>query len=290
MLLRSCQCALAQRYPDFEVVVADNAGKYVAQEVLASISDPRLKVVRHEKNIGFTGNINACVEHCRHEIVKPMCDDDLLHPDFLHHAAPLVDDDTLVVTDCRKFSLNKLPEHLDEPVPEALDANRRAAGYGKDLWRMPYGSFPTATIFNKTFFKSQGGYDSQSLVSDWDFLVKACLHKNICHLNTPLCYMGVWDQSITEKIQSSQPYYFPAGGLFTKYAVLRNHKLDPLEKVHLTLTLVFDFMLQFIRLIRHCNLKNYRSGYIKYLHEWWSCIHGLERSGQCYSDADALSL
>ena len=78
MLLRTCEVALEQNYPDFEVVVSDNGGEFSAEGALASIDDPRLKIYRNEENVGFSGNMNRCLELCQYDIIKPCCDDDLI--------------------------------------------------------------------------------------------------------------------------------------------------------------------------------------------------------------------
>ncbi|HEY5652868.1 MAG TPA: glycosyltransferase, partial [Pontiella sp.] len=52
VLKRTCESALAQRYPNFEVVVSDNAGTIQASDMLSSLDDARLKVIRNEKNLG----------------------------------------------------------------------------------------------------------------------------------------------------------------------------------------------------------------------------------------------
>ena len=53
--------ALSQTYRNFEVLISDNASTDRTQEVLKQFSDPRVRVVRQETNIGLLPNWNACL-------------------------------------------------------------------------------------------------------------------------------------------------------------------------------------------------------------------------------------
>ena len=271
-ILRSCcKNVLAQRYSDFEVVVSDNGGKYFAEVELADILDDRLRIVRNEDNLGFTGNINKCVDSCRHEIIKPMCDDDLLHPDCLSRTVSHVGEGTVVVVDHQKFNLNTEPECLNKSLSCTAPHTKRPAGYGLDLWHLPFSACPSTTLFTKSLFRTLNGYDELSLVSDWDFLVRACVGHEVCHVKLPLCYMGVWDESLTEQINVDQPFYFPAAGLYTKSNIFKSGGIGFLNQMLLVLELLLEVVVQFFRLLRHFNQKIYRSGFVKYLSEWITC-------------------
>jgi glycosyltransferase involved in cell wall biosynthesis len=83
-LLKDCVfSALAQTYKRFEVLVSDNASTDGTAEFLASISDPRLRVVRQKSNIGLNGNWNACLTAAKGEYIVFVSDDDRVNLDFL---------------------------------------------------------------------------------------------------------------------------------------------------------------------------------------------------------------
>jgi glycosyltransferase involved in cell wall biosynthesis len=85
--------ALAQTYPDFEVLVSDNASTDDTSAVLAKFADPRVRVVRHETNIGMVGNWNACLKEARGDYLALVPDDDRISPWFLERCMRLVDDE-----------------------------------------------------------------------------------------------------------------------------------------------------------------------------------------------------
>jgi len=89
--LKDCVvAALAQTYARFEVLVLDNASTDNTSEELRAINDQRLRVVRHEKNIGGVGNLIACLEEARGDYVVFVPDDDWIAPWMLERCASLV--------------------------------------------------------------------------------------------------------------------------------------------------------------------------------------------------------
>ncbi len=75
--------ALAQTYPNIEVIVADNCSNDHTREVVESFRNPRIDYVRHESNIGPYRNFNFCVERARGKYFCLLHDDDLMDPDFV---------------------------------------------------------------------------------------------------------------------------------------------------------------------------------------------------------------
>jgi glycosyltransferase involved in cell wall biosynthesis len=75
--------ALAQSYPNFEILVSDNASTDETEEVLKEFDDRRLRVVRQESNIGPLRNWNACLAEARGEYIVLVPDDDRIAPQML---------------------------------------------------------------------------------------------------------------------------------------------------------------------------------------------------------------
>ncbi|MBN2161940.1 MAG: glycosyltransferase family 2 protein [Pontiellaceae bacterium] len=266
ILKATCEQALKQRYPDFEVVVSDNGGSYAAADALASIEDPRLRVCTNTDNAGFTGNINRCVEHCKYDIIKPICDDDLIHPDYLSATVPLVDDTKLVVVDVEKFIFGQTPAGLDAEISLPAASETRSAGYDHGIWHLPYmeDSIPSATLFTRSLFTALGGYDSNTITSDWDFFIEAGLNVEIVHVKETLCFVGVWDGSLTEMMMGT-PYFYPRESLYTKFRVMRFKKLSLLNRLRIALMILKEFIWQGLRPIRHPLSKAYWAGFAEYI-------------------------
>jgi glycosyltransferase involved in cell wall biosynthesis len=82
-LAESLRSAVAQTYADIEIIVLDNDSQDNTEVVVASVaaSDSRIRYVRHSRNIGLVGNLNACVQLAQGKFVKILCADDTLEPE-----------------------------------------------------------------------------------------------------------------------------------------------------------------------------------------------------------------
>lgn len=72
---------LAQTMPDFEIVVVDDGSRDDTVEVLARIRDPRLRVVRAERNGGPAIARTLALAHARGRFIAGLDQDDLCHPE-----------------------------------------------------------------------------------------------------------------------------------------------------------------------------------------------------------------
>jgi glycosyltransferase involved in cell wall biosynthesis len=89
-LKRCLFSAFSQTYPCLEVLVSDNASTDGTEKYLASISDPRLCVMRQASNIGPLPNCNACLSAANGEYIVFVPDDDSIAPHFLDSCIALV--------------------------------------------------------------------------------------------------------------------------------------------------------------------------------------------------------
>jgi hypothetical protein len=82
--LAGCLAGLtAQTFPDFEIIIADNASTDNTREIVESMGDPRISYIRHGQNIGAYENFIYCSTLGTGEFLILHQDDDLLHADFL---------------------------------------------------------------------------------------------------------------------------------------------------------------------------------------------------------------
>src|SRR4051812_34766818 len=78
-LLASVQSALAQTYRDPEVLVLDDGSTDGAvDDLLAAVSDPRLRVLRHP-NRGLSATLNRGIQEAEGELLARLDADDLAH-------------------------------------------------------------------------------------------------------------------------------------------------------------------------------------------------------------------
>jgi glycosyltransferase involved in cell wall biosynthesis len=75
--------AVAQTYPNLEIIVSDNCSTDDTQQVVRSVADERVRYIKHPENIGPFDNWNFCVEQAKGVYFLLLHDDDLIDPDYV---------------------------------------------------------------------------------------------------------------------------------------------------------------------------------------------------------------
>ncbi len=88
----SVRSVLDQEGVEFEYVIVDDASTDGTSDRLAAISDPRLRVIRNESNIGFTRSAIRAVTACRGDYVAVHGAGDLSLPGRLAQQAAFLDE------------------------------------------------------------------------------------------------------------------------------------------------------------------------------------------------------
>jgi glycosyltransferase involved in cell wall biosynthesis len=88
----SVESVLAQKRGDLELIVVDDGSRVPIREALEGIDDPRLRVLRHERNRGLPRARNTALRAARSPLVSQLDSDDVWHPDYLEAVAPRFDD------------------------------------------------------------------------------------------------------------------------------------------------------------------------------------------------------
>lgn len=86
------ESALAQSYPDFELLISDNASMDDSLEVIGRYQDKRIRVFRQIANRGLYFNWNLCLREARGEYFKLLQADDLLTATCLETAVAAMDE------------------------------------------------------------------------------------------------------------------------------------------------------------------------------------------------------
>ena len=110
--LRSClELALSCDDPDLEVVVSDNHSMDGTDAYLATMTDPRLKVVRPEGRVAMRLNFETGLNAATGDYVIVIGDDDGVLPSGLRWLRAVLEKDRPEVGDKMKQYYDKLVEH-----------------------------------------------------------------------------------------------------------------------------------------------------------------------------------
>ena len=79
----SIQSVLNQTFLNFELVVIDDCSTDRTLDVARSFSDPRIRIIQNEANLGYIGNFNRTVSEAKGKYLKILCHDDVIVPSCL---------------------------------------------------------------------------------------------------------------------------------------------------------------------------------------------------------------
>jgi glycosyltransferase involved in cell wall biosynthesis len=85
------ESVLAQTFSDFELLAVDDCGPRASIQILESFGDPRIRIVRNERNLGQVGSLNEGLAAARGEYVARLDQDDLCLPDRLERQVAVLD-------------------------------------------------------------------------------------------------------------------------------------------------------------------------------------------------------
>src|SRR6201992_83559 len=100
----------------FEVIVIDDASTDNTLEVISSYSDPRIRLIRHEKNVGHIGTINEGLRAAHGAFIARIDPDDRYRPYFLlktiekfkkHQEVGMVYGDVALINDCSEIMVER---------------------------------------------------------------------------------------------------------------------------------------------------------------------------------------
>ena len=85
------ESVLAQTFTDFEVAVIDDGSTDATPTIVRGISDPRVRLVRHERNLGIPAARNQGLDTARGFYIATLDSDDLMHPRRLERQVAFLD-------------------------------------------------------------------------------------------------------------------------------------------------------------------------------------------------------
>jgi len=222
------ESVLAQTFPDFELIVLDNASTDKTLEILGPFKDSRLRIIRQASNIGAAANFNAALHEARGEWVKVLCADDLLYPDCLKKqmAETARDEGGRPVLLCsardiidatgRRWMRRRFPGRCGRV--SGAEAIRRSVRAGTNLF-----GEPAAVLMHRETALKAGGFDpAWRFCTDLDLWVRILQHGDLYADSGALCAFRVSAQSWSMALGHLQAEEF--------YSWMARRQLDGLLK------------------------------------------------------------
>jgi cellulose synthase/poly-beta-1,6-N-acetylglucosamine synthase-like glycosyltransferase len=199
-LAQALASVLAQTFQDYEVIVSDNCSQDHTGDVVRAVTDPRVRYVRNETNIGLFGNMNQCLELARGEYVCILPDDDLYAPTLLERESAILDRHAQVgFVHAAAYQIDSAGAGLSlvrsYPSDCVLDGDQEFVGYlkGHNVW------FPTAMV-RRSLYRQVGAFDPSFLCSDFLMWLRLSLHGDVAYIAEPLAGIRVHASTISSNI------------------------------------------------------------------------------------------
>ena len=158
---------LGQTVGELELIVADDASRLPVSEVLADVADPRLRIVRRDRNGGIGTARNEALAVARAPLVSQLDADDLWEPDYLESVLPEFDHPAVGLVYANATILGHPDGHEDyigdasihprDGFPELAEANPIPC--------------PTATM-RAIAVREVGNYAGRWMVDDWQLYMR----------------------------------------------------------------------------------------------------------------------
>lgn len=163
-LVESLATITAQTYAPLEILIADNASTDATESICRALAarDPRVRYVRHPRNIGLYENHNFCIEESRGDYLCFFHDDDRYAPDVVAENVAVLDAHPSVGIVCSDWDL------MDEtgqrfggrrfavsPVTRGLDYVERTIASGRSSICCP-GTLIRRAALGKVRFPESG--------------------------------------------------------------------------------------------------------------------------------------
>ena len=122
---QAVESVLAQSVGQLELLVVDDASPVPVREALDGIADPRLRIIRRERNGGPGPARNSALRHARAPLVSQLDADDMWEPDYLEHVLPGFADPEVGLVYANAEILGHPTGHdtyIFDPAPHPIDS------------------------------------------------------------------------------------------------------------------------------------------------------------------------
>ena len=194
-LAETMQSALAQTYPDIEIVIVDDGSPDQAtRELLEQASWPRTRII-HQANAGPAAARNRAVREATGTYILPLDADDTIEPEYVAKAVEILDarpEVGVVYCKANKFGAEQGPWGLPDYTLRELVIDNVI--------------FVTS-LYRKADWQAVGGYDERLRhgVEDYDFWVKIVhLGREVVQLNEYLFNYRIQQKSRTTSFQNGR--------------------------------------------------------------------------------------
>ncbi len=185
---------LTQSYGDFEFLVINDGSMDRSDEIVLSFSDPRIKLVRNEKNLGLIATLNRGLDLAKCQYIARMDCDDISLPNRFAKQLAFLDANPAVAALGTGYGL------IDDEGA-FLGAHTHPQRNPELLWSLPFYSpiIHPSVMMRTGVIKDVGGYRNEALYcEDYDLWWRVSRVAQLGNLRDILILLRKHDESVTK--------------------------------------------------------------------------------------------
>jgi glycosyltransferase involved in cell wall biosynthesis len=209
---RSIESVLHQTYPVFEIIVVDDGSTDDTRDVVGSIMDKRIRLIRHQINSGVSSTRNDGMKEARGKYIAWLDSDDEWFPEKLNEQVLILESssDNTAKACYTAFELEEKGRSL-VIIPDLPDQKTLFLGCG-----LAAGS---TLLFERQVLDQIGVLDEHFVrYEDWDWLLRYCRTYRLLGIGHPLARIHFTPHRSARIVESSANYFLE------KYQVDLEHK------------------------------------------------------------------
>lgn len=228
MLRESIESVLTQTFPDFELIISDNASQDATESVVRSFSDPRIRYARNATNLGHRANMNQCLRLARGRYITILFDDDMMMPENLaakvevlaanpdvglvHSKYHIIDDQGRII------EFNTTWGHGPDRTVDGLESR-------EEILCTPYNTINApAVLFRRACYEKLGGFAEQvRLAFDYEYWMRIAVYYPVAFLAQPLIKWRIHAGSLTNVHLGESQIQKLKEVLAAKRLIVKNH-------------------------------------------------------------------
>lgn len=205
------ESVLAEEFQDWELIIGDNESTDGTSEYLRTLTDPRIRVYRHEKNMGVYRNIRFLYANARAPIAVGLCADDYFHPGGLSAVvkewSKATPETAYIVYNWkpRMLSHSLLTKYGYESLPPVLEPIASRLGFF--LFGNFPGNFSEVSARVDLFNKEKDYVENMKYAADFEFWSRMTKEKNILLSDANVVYIRRHDR-VAETYMSTRGEFF----------------------------------------------------------------------------------
>lgn len=179
---------LAQDYNNIEVLVSDDCSSDNSIEIVESINDPRIRIIKNDSNVGISENWNRLVKCAKGDYFILICQDDYILPGAIRAKAEILDKNPDVnIVFSSSYVMNSKGKKLLYRRPYKKSQKLEGSLVQKELFvKRNFFAEPPNNMMRKSAMNQIGEYDKNLWYTvDWDYYIRILGTGNAYYIDYP---------------------------------------------------------------------------------------------------------